>query len=242
MADTPTPNFELVDINGTLEADDFDLLIRIIQEELEFDKIHLKLANNIVIPIRLFEEDENYRAFQKKISKSRSGNGFYSVSRKELIIYKNAKYRKTIQHEAQHLILRSAKLFPPKWLNEGLAEFYEEAFLDKAEIYTRPNQAKKLRLKRLLKENKIVSLRKIFSDFDRDWKKMEDNYTLSWGLVYFFMADMQRKEVLRKIINLSIFQNFGMQWIIEKHYEGGVDHLEKDFHDFIANMPEKIRL
>ncbi len=58
-------------------------------------------------------------------SSAKSNTGFYSSSLKTVIIYKNDKFLKTINHEMSHLILRSVVNPVPKWVNEGLAEWFE---------------------------------------------------------------------------------------------------------------------
>lgn len=239
-------SLEIDDLHKALTPEDISKLTVIFERLLAFHTTHLKLETPLRFPVRVFESKEQYRQYQKKISTTaRSGSGFYSSSRKEMVIYKNARYFNTTVHEGQHLILRSKLRNPPKWLNEGLSEFYEEAFLEGEQVFVKAQSGKSQRLRQWKKEGSLPALSAFLALDNDEWKARNikpDNRssTVSWGLVYFLMSTEDGRTILsRTIRDLAKDQKEDASTILGGHYSGGIATLERDFHLFLAQIPPR---
>lgn len=230
------------DINHVMPAKSINKILPILEKQYQFHKSALNLPEKLVVPINAFKKKSNYRKFQKKASKtSKSSNGFYSSSRKEVIVNLNDRYIKTILHESQHFILRSAIKSPHKWVNEGLSEFYEQAFIKNDDVYVKIQKKKLQRLKHLLKDSNKLNLDKFFSTTNKQWanqnKKSKYSSSLSWGLVYFFMDDSHRKYIFSKLYSQLTNKNTEALNLIENTYPGGIKALEVDFLKYLEKIP-----
>ena len=231
------------DLNSTLSKDDISKLITVIDKVVVFHSAHVSIPKVFEIPVRLFESEREYKKYQEKISKtSRSRNGFYSSSKKEVVVNKNEYYFKTIIHEAQHFILRSGLKSPPKWINEGLSEFYETSYIYSDKVYVKEQSQKRKRLQQWLREKALLALSQFLVLSNNDWKKQNEKpefrcSTISWGLVYFLMSTPDGKNILSLVIK-ELREDSGRSLVLlEEYYEGGVKTLERDFYEFINKMP-----
>ncbi len=234
------------DINKVLTREDTSILVAIIDKEFTFHKAHLDISQSLSLPIRIFESEQQYKQYQKKISKtSKSSNGFYSSSKKEMVINKNKHYLKIIVHEAQHFILRSKFENPPKWINEGLSEFYENAYINGSRIFVREQTRKRKRLEKWLQEKSLPDMSDFLALSNDDWKIRNTNSehrssTISWGLIYFLMGTQEGRAVLSGTIEeLNRETDKTVEMILDNFYEGGVDALERDFRLFIQRVPSE---
>ncbi len=107
--------FRVEDLNGTLSATDKAWLKEMIRIQMQFHGLHTPQQDPLVVKVSLWESGADFKNYQARISKtSTSSKGFYSVSRRELVVNKSKlDYRKTLAHEAQHLIIRRAVFAPP---------------------------------------------------------------------------------------------------------------------------------
>ncbi|WP_395373283.1 DUF1570 domain-containing protein [Marinicella sp. W31] len=243
-------NLSIDDINNNLSRQDIAHIMPVIDKQLDFHSQHLDFPNKIQVPVHVFEDAKKYRKYRSRIStSSTSNNGFYSGSRKEVIINKNKKYLNTLKHEIQHFLLRSQTKSPPKWINEGLSELYESSEVRGRRVFALKQNKKHERLQKLLDADEIPTLRNWLDISNQNWRKQNKdsairiNSTLSWGLVYFLMSSEQGQSTLSQTIHdLRISKSKQSAKYLDKNYRGGLSRLQRDFKNFVQILPPEIQL
>jgi tetratricopeptide (TPR) repeat protein len=101
-----------------------------------------------------------------------------------------------IYHEYTHLLLGKAADWLPLWLNEGLAQFYENTDIHEKEVALGQASSENLEL---LRENKLLPLSTLFtvdtnSPYYHEENKGSIFYAESWALThYLYVKDHQEK-------------------------------------------------
>ncbi len=105
----------------------------------------------------------------------------------------------TVYHEYTHFLTRNAGEWLPLWLNEGLAEFYENTDIrDKDALLGKPSEANL----NLLNHTRLLPLATLFavdssSPYYREENKASIFYAESWALThYLWINDFQAKTTL----------------------------------------------
>jgi len=96
----------------------------------------------------------------------------------------------TVYHEYTHYILRKADGWLPLWLNEGLAQFYENTDIDDKNVWLGQANAEDLRF---LSHTDLLPMAKLFavdtkSPYYHDEQKGSIFYAESWALTHFLIA------------------------------------------------------
>ena len=124
------------------------------------------------LTVQLFCTEQAFRAYgQSTGNDTSSDTGYYSLQRREMVIY--SKYGldqslQTIYHEASHALMRSVPAPYPKWLNEGLAEYFEGGEPSPGALVVSPQQVKEERVQKMLKFNRLPSLQSYLSLRNQD--------------------------------------------------------------------------
>ena len=92
-----------------------------------------------------------------------------------------------VYHEYTHLLLSKAAEWFPLWLNEGLAEFYQNTDIHEKEVWLGQANASNLRL---LRENRLLPLATLFavdtnSPYYHEENKGSIFYAESWALTHY---------------------------------------------------------
>ena len=145
--------------------------------------------------------------------------------------------RQTLMHEASHALLRSQQAAYSRWLNEGLAEYFEGARWDThTGFQIQPQQVKDQRVKQLYRKGNLPSLGHYLSLSEGEWQSLQSpspvGSTIAWSLVYFFMETPKHHGVIRTLI---ADQQSGRSSVesLSQHYPGGIPQLEQDWHTFL---------
>ena len=162
----------------------------------------LDVSKNFQIKFQIFGDRSDYIKYRSGKSSSNSGLGYYSVHKKEAVIWQhcNLCYVKTIYHEASHAILHE-HLWHPKWLQEGIAEYFEmmEVYDDKVVIGFSPDRNKAcqewLEEGQLMPLNDFLTLSK--SQFNEQNSKMR---SVAWSFIYFLMSSKEGQSILKNLI------------------------------------------
>ena len=162
----------------------------------------LDVSKNFQIKFQIFGDRNDYIKYRSGKSRSNSGLGYYSVQKKEAVIWQhcNRCYVKTVYHEASHAILHE-HLWHPKWLQEGIAEYFEmmEVYDDKVVIGFSPDRDKAcqewLEEGELMPLNDFLTLSK--SQFNEQNSKMR---SIAWSFIYFLMSSKEGQIILKNLI------------------------------------------
>ena len=238
------------DINNVLSEQNISKITALIKKLIAFHKVHTNIPNPLIVKIRIFKLESDFKEYQKNISTTSTTNtAFYSISKNELVINKEKKeYVKSIIHEAQHMILRlNGFSKPPKWLNEGLSEFFEEMYIDTmGRTFAKEQSWRRKRLQKWLEEKSLPELSEFLVWSSDDWEKKDEEIeymcqTISWGLSYFLMGTPKgRVALIETIKELKMKRDSNPGMILNNHYNnGGISTLERDYYTFIAKIPRE---
>jgi hypothetical protein len=232
------------DINQSLSAAEKTSLMKLVEKQIIFHRAHANFKVPVVLNIRLFASAQDYQAYQKQISASTSTSGFYSSKKNELIVNKTKRnYFQILLHESQHAIFRLTGAQAPKWLNEGLSTFFDQTYVDNGVIFIKADKRKAARVKRYLNRNELTPLRKLVALSQKEWEgqfkdKKFKYYDECWSLIYFLVMDKQarqRHDLINILRDLKKGTKGSTLQAINRRYPGGLNALERDWHQFIRN-------
>lgn len=162
---------------------------------------------DLTVVIRVFGDNRAYKAYTSHVTTSpiSSHVGLYIYDTQEIVVWKGANtalFKQIVFHEVSHLLLRSRSRFCPRWLSEGLSEYFEGLDLSAAVPVVHPQRRKDKRLKQLLKAGKLPALGAYLARTDQQWSQRDNTSpmprTLAWSLVYFLMDSEQGRRRLRE--------------------------------------------
>jgi len=234
LSDTPEIKIDLVNTDCTQA--EITLIHQVADYELEFYRIVFS-GKIPEIRIKIFGDPQEYANFQKKISSSKASNGFYSLSKKLIVVYKNERYLKTVAHEINHFMMRHFIIDVPKWINEGLSEYFEFAQKENGKIIIRHQNAKLRRLAAWVHDKNKIDLNDFFTWTNKKWRDFNQNSdyyssTISWGLICFFMKDDVNRNFLLELLR-NLKDGTDDYEFLEKFYPGGIRKLQIDFFVYI---------
>lgn len=192
--------------------------------------------------IQLFCSERDFHAYSlaSGLDPAISDTGYYSVESHEMVIFNRYGLDdslQTIYHEASHALLRSHPGPYPKWLNEGLAEYFEGGKPGESQLIIEPQQMKERRIQAMIKADRLPSLTNYLSLSPLDWQRGNSpepvSSTIGWSLVYFLMESPQGQNQVRELIALHQ-QNIEPLDALNRVYPGGVARLESDWHAWLA--------
>ncbi len=197
-------------------------------------------AHTVALKGNYFCSETAYKAYQRHLGvRNASNTGFFSLSHEEIVVmgHHPEQGRQTLMHEASHALLRSEKAAYSKWINEGLAEYFEGAsWQSNKGFQVHPQTLKDTRVKALLNQGELPPLKAYLDLSNPDWQQLQSprpvGSSIAWSLVYYLMENGQNHSILRQLLR---DQQAGMSTpeSLETHYPGGLAQLEKDWHRFI---------
>lgn len=189
---------------------------------------------------RYFCSATAYEAYKRQLGvNSTSNTGFFSPRHQEIVVMSHAPQqgRQTLMHEASHALLRSQQAVYSKWLNEGLAEYFEGGYWDaQTGFQIQPQQLKDQRLRLLYRKGKLPALAHYLKMNDGEWQSLQSpvpvGSSIAWSLVYYLMENPEYHHVIRTLI---ADQQAGRSSVesLSQHYPGGVQQLEQDWKAFL---------
>ncbi len=240
------------DINKTLSRSEKATLMNLVDKQIRFHRTHYMFREPVVLNIRLFTTNKEFLAYRDKNPGSKSNTGWYSSKKQEIVVNKTKKeYFQVLLHESQHAIFRVTGTKAPKWLNEGLSEFFAQSYEESGTVFVKADAGQAKRVKKLLERNKLTPIRTLVNLSDKGWdSQFKANnfkyYAECWSLIYFLMVDKQSRQrhdlvnILRDLNKGSKHSTFDA---INRRYPGGIAALERDWHAFIgsSNFNMKVR-
>jgi hypothetical protein len=165
-------------------------------------------------------------------------SGFYRIADNRAVV----KYRadqpdsalRTSLHEISHLITASHLGPTPRWLTEGLAEYFENLVAREQNAAIHPNRAHL----ELLRTSRGPTLRQLLHPAQPGWDdaRRGGNYAAAWSLVYFLMDSPTGREALRETIRAQ-HRQFCRRPVatqaLADAYPGGLNGLERDWRRWL---------
>lgn len=159
----------------------------------------LRPKSNNTIVVRLFNTYDEYEDYYKRTHQGRSApTAYFSPSLNALVLYNDEAditLRQTLFHESSHQFLRRYTNDAPKWLNEGLAEYFEGWRMtpEGRLVERRPNLYDTMILQDAIKRRRALAPEKLvsmsasqFTNFRANNRTLHGylHYVTSWSLVW----------------------------------------------------------
>lgn len=167
-----------------------------------YDELGLEPRASNKVVIRLFANYADYEEFyQRTTSGGDAPAAYFSPSLNGVVSYHDPDdpyLRQVLFHETSHQYMNRYTSHAPKWLNEGLAEYFEGWQLapDGALIKKRPPFYDLLVVQAALRNDKFLSIRELiemapdrFMDFRTHYAELDGylHYATSWALSWYFL-------------------------------------------------------
>jgi hypothetical protein len=196
----------------------------------------------VQLNVRLFKSHRQYQAYAAGFSaRLATSGGFYSLKNNEAVTYQHPDDAVTlavVRHESMHVIVAGLLGDVPPWLNEGLAEYFEELEMQGTQATVRP-QAQWLQIAaQSIAHGYPRRLDYYLSLKARAWynNQREVHYALGWALVYFLMdSDHGRAALANYLQELAdhYCESIDPSAWIDRGYAGGVAELESRFKNWL---------
>ena len=166
-----------------------------------------------------------------------SNNGYYSHKKREVVIFRNENFIKTFFHEFNHYLLRFHFERPPKWINEGLSEYFEYLGVEFKNITAiLPTRHKLSRIKRWLNHELGNDIDWVLSISNEQWsaQNQKPDYkssTLSYAIVFFLTSRKNSDKIIKKILQ-ELMAGKSSKEAINLSYLGGFETFKLDFIQF----------
>ncbi|MFF5379772.1 DUF1570 domain-containing protein [Pedobacter suwonensis] len=181
---------------------------KLIAYERMFCNEIFETKENITVPVKLnlYGKSKDYRLAQKIYKAPINSAGFYIAAVNEAFIYKISDFISVALHEASYSIFQFNFKNSPKWLNEGLAEFFETLDFDsEGNLYAYPQSARIKSIKAGIdakNSERLKNFLKIYSGsfYGHD---IDDNYNTAYSMIYYFVKN-KSTTALKNIIRLTV--------------------------------------
>ncbi|MBC8052304.1 MAG: DUF1570 domain-containing protein [Sphingobacteriaceae bacterium] len=174
----------------------------------------------------------------KKVQKNYSGLhnvvGFYTPSLDESFVLRRSGYLSTVIHEMSHCFLSHNLNNPPRWLNEGIAEFCGSMVIDGDRVSYAPDAGRLKAVKTMVSKSSLDLYRHI-NLADNQWHDLNqrtDLYSISYAVIYFLIK--KNPSILKRML-LLMKEGQSSVNAIEYTY-GGFNNFQNDFNVFYRSI------
>lgn len=184
---------------------------------------------------RIFRNEKEFAKYSREKTNfnpvRKHSVAFYNFKLKEMILYKEIDdFPKIFAHELSHAIKHYYCESSSTWLDEGLAEFFEDiVFKDSAYYFDIAQLSKVQETKTFFLEGGSVT-EPIFAKNFYNNHLSARNYTLSWALVFYLYKS--NRDILSGIIRGDCSEDVDRSFF---NYPGGLELLQNDVKAFFLN-------
>lgn len=190
------------------------------------------------VNLQLFSTRKAYDAHREKVAPglTANSNGFYSPHHNQasVLMERENQTFNVSRHEVTHVINHALFGWTPRWLNEGVAEYFEhlDVFAQTAEVSPSENWP------RYLEHDHIMGVDFILTATDEQWNSdlRQGLYANSWALTYYLMSHREGKRAMRRLMtqlsDKRCLQVDSAEFIGQV-YAGGIKRLDKNFNAWL---------
>ncbi len=164
-----------------------------------YDELGLKKKNDNTLKLRVFNTYDEYEEYYRRSGSGLGGTplAYFSPSLNSIVMYRDDEdvaLRAVVFHECSHQFLNRYTYDAPKWLNEGLAEYFEGwKVTPGVSGERRPHLYDLTLVKKALKTGNYLTPRvmtqmssEAFNNFSEQHPNLHSylHYATSWGIVY----------------------------------------------------------
>ncbi|WP_345952772.1 DUF1570 domain-containing protein [Mucilaginibacter sp. PAMB04168] len=181
-------------IGGKLSQQDTISLSRLIKYQANiYNGLFAKsIPDSLPVVINLFSKRSQFNQAKKEANVTVTHTGFYSPATKECFVFKGEGFQHVINHEVSHLFMHFQNVKRmPRWVDEGLAEFFEEIYVgDNGAIYINAQPGRLQRMKEYVRDGKLDLYDFLSEQTNAGWNKKEEltfRYDVAYALVYYIV-------------------------------------------------------
>lgn len=223
--------------NCTLEKESLKEIENAFKFQLQFYNHIFSDTAKADFKARVFATEKEFNKYAKAKANynpiREHSNAFYSPELNEMILHKEVEnFTKVFSHELSHSLLQHYCALSYPWIDEGLAELFEDIILFDTSYHFDITQLPKVRKasKFFQDDNSIED--SIFSKDFYDTYSSDKNYTLSWAVVfYLFRTNLQ---ILSRIIHGECNEINNNLYL---NYPGQLELLQLDVKSYFLNQP-----
>lgn len=160
-------------------------------------------------PLRIYLFRSRRDFLPYALSPSETAAGYYLQREdRDFIVIRDlepAEARRAVYHEYAHLKVHEAGFDLPMWLDEGFAEFFSTAALERTSVRLGdpiPQHIEHLRRARLLDLETLMQLERDSPELDRDQMR-RTLYAQSWALAHMLLLDREYRQSLGRFLELA---------------------------------------
>ena len=197
--------------------------------------------NPIRLNLKLFDDKGVFNRYKKQVApRMGTAGGFYISRLNEASVYtgkNDGRMYDVTRHEATHAIVNGAFGRIPTWLNEGLAEYFEQLSFHNSMLRIVSLNNEHLRL---IARSHLPELAGYFKLTSKQWyaeSNKNERYALGWSIVYFLMSSKKDKQFLSYMLD-HLAYNYckpfsDIDYIIQ-YYPGGLLQFEQNWKRWLA--------
>jgi tetratricopeptide (TPR) repeat protein len=174
-----------------------------------YDEIGLKRKNSNTLKIRVFDSYSDFDEYYQRSHPSKKSTplAYFSPSLNSVVMYndnRDVALRAVVFHECSHQYLNRYSYDVPKWLNEGLAEYFEGWKVETGVAATRTPHLYDLSVVRTaIAKGKYLTPEKLVNMSNKEFSKFKaDNpdyngylhYATAWSFLYFCLEASVEKD------------------------------------------------
>lgn len=245
---TPVPDAQ---VRAAIESV-FPRIVRVCVEELG-----MKFKGYVPLVIEVVHDIERYQAYETWVFGPHfQSEGFYVPSLDRIIVRGNhirLSIVSTLYHEGVHAFMYREFPYPPPWLNEGLAEFFEGFRVQGRSTLVLDPDYHDVFTKRLVSQGRMIPLHEYLNLSADDWRALDrqrenDRHprSIAWSLITFLMSHEEGQEAFRQYLQ-ALKSAQGAEGLAAAYdafdaaYPGGVQKLERRWHGWILDIREPLK-
>ncbi|MBQ0755311.1 MAG: DUF4124 domain-containing protein [Gammaproteobacteria bacterium] len=236
-------SLEITDTQFELSPEGMEKIHDLMPQILHIYKtlFNLDLRDTVEVKLALLKSKPTFDLWvSQRTGKSRSipAAGIYMPQTREVAIWNNgneAVMIRTILHESSHVIMAQLSPRAPSWLQEGMAEYFENIEMKNDVVVVNLSPQGHRNIRHWLDNGTLITLRKYLSIPEQQWREMAHSanqipYTVAWGTSYFLLSSETGKTLLRRTLqDLEKSQRWPTIDDIDQHYPGGITRMDFEF-------------
>lgn len=172
--------------------------------------LRLRVTSDVHVTLKFYKERSEYEKDAKGLQGMNYNNiplAFFRYNPMEIWAVDSAnrmEIEQMVLHESTHLFVRNLALECPIWINEGLAESFQTAVLQKGRFGLLPWTKRDEDAKTLLAAGRLPDLGSYLDLDQKTWQRKDDANepmrTISWSLGWFLLSSPEGRQLLNDLI------------------------------------------
>jgi hypothetical protein len=202
---------------------------------------NLDLRNTVEVKLALLKSKPTFDLWLSQRTgrdKPIPAAGVFIPKTREVAVWNNgneAAIIRTILHESSHVIMAQLSPRAPAWLQEGMAEYFENIERKNDMIIVNVSSNGHQNILHWLNDGTLITLRKYLSIPEQQWREMAHSanqvpYTVAWSTSYFLLSSETGKTLLRRTLHdLEKSQRWPTIDDLDQRYPGGITRMDFEF-------------